>query len=191
MHNQGGNGDNKPRMREVKLKTARELGDVLATTNQVLEEAEAQEMRAPSPGLPISGDDSTVAGSEAATDLDALKQARAVLEMHGSFKGINRKVQLRVSTYSDDGEPAELLLVIKWGGVLTPLGRQHAEEIGRAFRERLYPGVDGLIRLHSTYRHDLKIYSSDEGRVQATAAAFAKGLLDLEGHLTPILESLV
>lgn len=24
----------------------------------------------------------------------------------------------------------------------------------------------GLLRLHSTYRHDLKIYSSDEGRVQ-------------------------
>ena len=26
----------------------------------------------------------------------------------------------------------------------------------------------GLLRLHSTYRHDLKIYSSDEGRVQAS-----------------------
>ncbi|GJN17500.1 hypothetical protein PR202_gb04573 [Eleusine coracana subsp. coracana] len=49
----------------------------------------------------------------------------------------------------------------------------------------------GLLRLHSTYRHDLKIYSSDEGRVQMSAAAFAKGLLDLEGELTPILVSLV
>lgn len=27
----------------------------------------------------------------------------------------------------------------------------------------------GLLRLHSTYRHDLKIYSSDEGRVQVWA----------------------
>ena len=34
----------------------------------------------------------------------------------------------------------------------------------------------GLLRLHSTYRHDLKIYASDEGRVQMTAAAFAKVL---------------
>ena len=50
----------------------------------------------------------------------------------------------------------------------------------------------GLLRLHSTYRHDLKIYSSDEGRVQTSAAAFTKGLLDLEGtSLTPILVSLV
>jgi len=35
------------------------------------------------------------------------------------------------------------------------------------------PGL-GLLRLHSTFRHDLKIYASDEGRVQMTAAAFAK-----------------
>ncbi len=53
-------------------------------------------------------------------------------------------------------------------------------------------GGGGLLRLHSTYRHDLKIYSSDEGRVQTSAAAFTKGLLDLEGtSLTPILVSLV
>jgi inositol hexakisphosphate/diphosphoinositol-pentakisphosphate kinase len=87
----------------------------------------------------------------------------------------------------------------------------------------------GLLRLHSTYRHDLKLYSSNEGRVQVcsncvvgggagghgrhggeqpgtlraphttpsrtqqvAAAAFTKGLLDLEGSsLTPILVSLV
>jgi len=35
------------------------------------------------------------------------------------------------------------------------------------------PGL-GLLRLHSTFRHDLKIYASDEGRVQMTAAAFGK-----------------
>lgn len=30
-------------------------------------------------------------------------------------------------------------------------------------------------------RHDLKIYSSDEGRCMITAAAFVKGFLNLEG----------
>ena len=44
---------------------------------------------------------------------------------------------------------------------------------------KMYPSNDGksdtsFLRLHSTYRHDLKIYASDEGRVQMTAAAFAK-----------------
>jgi inositol hexakisphosphate/diphosphoinositol-pentakisphosphate kinase len=62
--------------------------------------------------------------------------------------------------------------------------------MGSEFRKRIYPG-DGLLRLHSTFRHDLKIYSSDEGRVQVTAAAFIKAFLNLEGELTPILVSLV
>lgn len=99
----------------------------------------------------------------------------------------------------------EALLILKFGGVLTHLGRKQAETLGRNFRENMYPPYDeddgtGLLRLHSTYRHDLKIYSSDEGRVQMSAAAFAKGLLDLEtpkgvsneaAALTPILSALV
>ncbi|XP_048828364.1 inositol hexakisphosphate and diphosphoinositol-pentakisphosphate kinase 2-like isoform X3 [Brienomyrus brachyistius] len=138
-----------------------------------------------------------------------LEQLRTVLEMYGHFSGINRKVQL---TYLPHGQPKtsseeedcrkedpSLLLVLKWGGELTPAGRVQAEELGRAFR-CMYPGGQGdyagfpgcgLLRLHSTYRHDLKIYASDEGRVQMTAAAFAKGLLALEGELTPILVQMV
>lgn len=89
--------------------------------------------------------------------------------------------------------------MVKWGGELTAAGRQQAEQLGRAFR-CIYPGGDGnygknpglgLLRLHSTYRHDLKIYASDEGRVQMTAAAFAKGFLALEGELPPILVQMV
>ncbi|XP_035858979.1 inositol hexakisphosphate and diphosphoinositol-pentakisphosphate kinase 2 isoform X10 [Sander lucioperca] len=144
-------------------------------------------------------------------------------QRYGHFSGINRKVQL---TYLRNGQPKasseeedskkdgpSLLLVLKWGGELTPAGRVQAEELGRAFRcmypggqagNRRSPGCEspdfgdyagfpgcGLLRLHSTYRHDLKIYASDEGRVQMTAAAFAKGLLALEGELTPILVQMV
>jgi inositol hexakisphosphate/diphosphoinositol-pentakisphosphate kinase len=49
----------------------------------------------------------------------------------------------------------------------------------------------GLLRLHSTYRHDLKCYTSDEGRCQKTAASFLKGLLEFEGALAPILAIMV
>lgn len=75
-----------------------------------------------------------------------------------------------------------LLLIVKWGGELTAAGQRQAEELGRAFR-CMYPGGEGeyaslpgsgFLRLHSTYRHDLKVYASDEGRVQMTAAAFTK-----------------
>lgn len=84
----------------------------------------------------------------------------------------------------------EAVLVLKWGGVLTEAGRRQAEALGKRFRDTLYQG-ESLLRLHSTYRHDCKIYAASEGRVQMTAAAFAKGLLALEGSLTPILASLV
>jgi inositol-hexakisphosphate/diphosphoinositol-pentakisphosphate 1-kinase len=87
----------------------------------------------------------------------------------------------------------EIEMILKWGGDLTPLGREQAEKQGTHFRHCMYPDSEGggVLRLHSTYRHDLKIKASDEGRVMKTAAAFTKGLLELEGPLTPILVSLV
>ncbi|KAJ0535685.1 putative phosphotransferase with a phosphate group as acceptor [Helianthus annuus] len=130
---------------------------------------------------------------------EKLRQVKAVLEEGGHFSGIYRKVQLKPLKWvkvakgdTEEERPIEALMILKYGGVLTHAGRKQAEELGRYFRNNMYPGEGtGLLRLHSTYRHDLKIYSSDEGRVQMSAAAFAKGLLDLEGQLTPILVSLV
>ncbi|ABO94968.1 predicted protein [Ostreococcus lucimarinus CCE9901] len=147
---------------------------------------------------------------EAQEELEAWKQVVSILEEGGHFSGINRKAQLKPLEWetidagtldSHTEKVTEALLIIKFGGVLTYLGKYQAETLGKAFRVRMYPrgnyygsDADGLLRLHSTYRHDLKIYSSDEGRVQITAAAFAKGLLALDTHhgqLTPILASLV
>uniref|UniRef100_A0A8C8WU60 Inositol hexakisphosphate and diphosphoinositol-pentakisphosphate kinase n=1 Tax=Panthera leo TaxID=9689 RepID=A0A8C8WU60_PANLE len=105
--------------------------------------------------------------SEIEENKSKLEQLKTVLEMYGHFSGINRKVQL---TYLPHGCP-----------------KTSSEEEGDYAG---FPGC-GLLRLHSTYRHDLKIYASDEGRVQMTAAAFAKGLLALEGELTPILVQMV
>ncbi|KAK6029630.1 histidine acid phosphatase [Ostertagia ostertagi] len=132
---------------------------------------------------------------------------------YGHFSGINRKVQLKYLKAREfrSGENEEtqqqgpaLMLILKWGGELTTAGNLQAEALGKLFRT-LYPGIRradgksspedtqglGFLRLHSTYRHDLKIYASDEGRVQMTAAAFAKGMLALEGELTPILMQMV
>ena len=59
-----------------------------------------------------------------------------------------------------------LLLIAKWGGEVTPAGERVAEEFGKAFR-CMYPGGEGeysllpgsgFLRLHSTYRHDLKVW---------------------------------
>ncbi len=129
-----------------------------------------------------------------------LLQLKAVLEKGGHFSGIYRKVQmkpLKVAQREEEkgADPIveEALLVLKWGGELTHAGKQQAERLGKLFRCQIYPSVKGvgLLRLHSTYRHDLKCYSSDEGRCLMTAAAFLKGLLDLDGELPPILNSMV
>ncbi|XP_077923099.1 inositol hexakisphosphate and diphosphoinositol-pentakisphosphate kinase 2 isoform X11 [Halichoerus grypus] len=176
---------------KLKLKKPKQLQEVLDIARQLLME------------LGQNND------SEIEENKSKLEQLKTVLEMYGHFSGINRKVQLtylphgcpKTSSEEEDSrrEEPSLLLVLKWGGELTPAGRVQAEELGRAFR-CMYPGGQGdyagfpgcgLLRLHSTYRHDLKIYASDEGRVQMTAAAFAKGLLALEGELTPILVQMV
>ncbi|XP_073159203.1 inositol hexakisphosphate and diphosphoinositol-pentakisphosphate kinase VIP2-like isoform X2 [Henckelia pumila] len=172
---------------ETKLKSAIQLQDLLDATRILVPRTR-----------PDRESDSEADDIEHA---EKLRHVKAVLEEGGHFSGIYRKVQLKplkwVKVLKNNGEgeeerPTEALMVLKYGGVLTHAGRKQAEELGRYFRNNMYPGEGtGLLRLHSTYRHDLKIYSSDEGRVQMSAAAFAKGLLDLEGQLTPILVSLV
>ncbi|XP_018903004.2 inositol hexakisphosphate and diphosphoinositol-pentakisphosphate kinase 2 isoform X2 [Bemisia tabaci] len=187
----------------VKLKRPKQLQEILDITRALLCEIELRS-----------------ADPEIEEKQGKLEQLKSVLEMYGHFSGINRKVQLkyqpkgrpRGSSSEGDEDPGvvkepSLVLILKWGGELTPAGRVQAEELGRIFR-CMYPGGQGrhvsggssdgpgtqglgLLRLHSTYRHDLKIYASDEGRVQMTAAAFAKGLLALEGELTPILVQMV
>ncbi|XP_058150048.1 inositol hexakisphosphate and diphosphoinositol-pentakisphosphate kinase 1 isoform X5 [Dasypus novemcinctus] len=177
---------------KLKLKRPEQLQEVLDLTRLLLAELEKEP------------------GGEIEEKTGKLEQLKSVLEMYGHFSGINRKVQLTYYPHgvkaSNEGQDPQgealtpsLLLVLKWGGELTPAGRVQAEELGRAFR-CMYPGGQGdyagfpgcgLLRLHSTFRHDLKIYASDEGRVQMTAAAFAKGLLALEGELTPILVQMV
>ncbi|GFE54206.1 histidine acid phosphatase [Babesia ovis] len=119
--------------------------------------------------------------------LDMHKELQHVLDCSDEFASINHKIQLKPK-FKENGEIKQVLLVAKWGGELTRVGECQAQDLGRRFRQSLYPtDCTGLVRLHSTYRHDFKIFTSIEGRCQLTSAAFTKGMLDLEGELTPIL----
>lgn len=130
-------------------------------------------------------------------DLQNVELLIPVLEMKDRFSGLERKVQLKATKWKpqkdDQPKKAALVLVVaKWGGELTVSGLSQSQELGRRLRHDLYPNdPTGLLRLHSSFRHDFKIYSSQEGRCQITAAAFTKGFLDLEGDIIPILVSLV
>ena len=186
------------RFDQIKLKSAEQLSGVLDATREMLGRLEAGDACGMHPD------------EDRGEKTEKLRVMVAVLcrKSNGGetsstvFSGINRKVQLKpvVDTSVEPHRLLELLVVVKHGGVLTHAGRTQAESLGQDFRRSIYPAASGeggedgagLLRLHSTYRHDLKIWSSDEGRVQMSAAAFAKGLLDLEGtSLAPILASLV
>ncbi|VDN02137.1 unnamed protein product [Thelazia callipaeda] len=202
---------------EIKMKRPNQLMEVLELAREILHEQMIrrrellQKLETHEDGDKYSLNiDRCLEQSEEA--IKKWEQVRTVLEMYGHFSGINRKVQLKYlksrEIKSSEGEETHqqpaLLLILKWGGELTTAGNLQAEALGKLFRT-LYPGIKrtdgkscpedtqglGFLRLHSTYRHDLKIYASDEGRVQMTAAAFAKGLLALEGELTPILMQMV
>ncbi|KAI9915853.1 hypothetical protein PsorP6_007506 [Peronosclerospora sorghi] len=199
---EGENGDGadhaKKKKLDLKIKAVANLERLLQVSNDLLKKYEARDpafMEFLEQREGKFGEDSTDRVKGYRTLRDVLQRWQLV--------GINRKVQLKPKTFVDVPVETEggqqtrrrvskLLLIIKWGGDLTHTGEEQAEHLGQKFRRMMYPGgAGGLNRLHSTYRHDLKIYTSDEGRVQKTAASFAKGLLELEGDIIPILVGLV
>ena len=177
--------------KELKLKKPKELMTVLKIVKEMLEEKG------------ITGDDIPF-------KLDnfeiKLFQIKLILERNLNFEGLTRKIQLRPLEYEQviDKETSKkryvikkALMIMKWGGHITHSGIEQAKILGQTFRCQFYPSgssVDkgeGLLRLHNTYRHDLKCYSSEEGRCLKSAAAFLQGLLQLEGNLIQIIYSMV
>jgi inositol hexakisphosphate/diphosphoinositol-pentakisphosphate kinase len=182
---------NKDKIKEIKLKKPKELMEVHLLATKILEENNI--------------DEDTISGLND-NFLNKLMQLKMVLEKNMNFEGMTRKIQLKPLkiTIEKDQEGkeqetvTEALFIFKWGGDITHAGIEQAKLLGNTFRVQIYPSGstddihgDGLLRLHSTYRHDLKCYSSDEGRCMKTAAAFLQGLLQLDGSLIPIISSMV
>ena len=173
--------------KDLKIKAKKPMTEFLATVLAMIAEKEST----------TSSTNKIAAEKEV---LYKLLHMRDVLE-RWKIGGLNRKLQLKPRKWDEftDGigkrvlRCAEVQLILKWGGNLTKLGEKQAIRLGQKLRHEMYPNTPGggILRLHSTFRHDMKIKTSDEGRVMKTAAAFAKGLLELEGSIPPILVSLV
>jgi inositol hexakisphosphate/diphosphoinositol-pentakisphosphate kinase len=121
-------------------------------------------------------------------------------ELTGSaqFSGINRKVQIKPLSWQPSATDesvlvvSKALMIFKFGGQLTDHGFKQADFLGKRFRTKMYSMASGMLSLHSSFAHDVKFYASDEGRVQMTAAVFARAFLELdEEELIPILYALV
>ena len=124
-------------------------------------------------------------GSKERKSLQLLSRVRHIRDIlqRWQFSGLNRKMQMKPQQWEEvealdapDGVTetrcSKLQLIVKWGGDLTKLGEKQAIQLGNRLRDLLYPSNKGggVLRLHSTFRHDLKIKTSDEGRVMKTAA---------------------
>lgn len=90
---------------------------------------------------------------------------REILLLHDKFTGLNRKVQLKPMENRHTGRITQVQVVAKWGGEITKVGREQALELGLRLRTELYRD-EALLALHSTFRHNFKLYSSLEGRCQ-------------------------
>ena len=183
----GKNNGEKGYLGEIKLKKPKELKRVLSIVNEILEKKKEEK-------------------EIICTDINfysKIFQIKMVLERNLNFDGLTRKIQLKPLKYEEYIDSSgnkkyiitKALMILKWGGFLTHTGSNQAKVLGETFRVRLYPTSDdektGLLRLHATYRHDLKCYSADEGRCLKTAANFLAGLLEIEGNIIPIITSMV
>ena len=183
--------DGKECANDLKLKKPQELLDLYNKIIEILNKLKTKENEIEN--INIESDDLYI----------KLFQVKLILEKNLNFEGLTRKVQLRPQKWKkiiEKNKPKyiieEALFIIKWGGKITHSGIKQARLLGKTLRKQIYSNGDkmtweDLLRLHSTYQHDLKCYSSEEGRNLKTAAAFLQGFLQLDGSLIPIISSMV
>ena len=129
--------------------------------------------------------------------LKKLEMIELAFEDQDQITALSRKVQLRPTKFStgEDGTIAvrQVLVIVKYGGQLTDFGFKQADLLGKYYHQYLYPpDTSSNLSLHSSFAHDIKYYASDEGRVQMSAAVFAKSFLDLDDdEIIPIMYALV
>ena len=179
-------GKKNNKKKEIKLKKPKELQRVLEIVNNILDKNKDKQ-------ISIGSDNFYT----------RIFQIKMVLEQKINFDGLTRKIQMKPLKFSETLDQdlnktykvTQALMILKWGGSLTHAGIEQARKLGSTFLCRLYPNYEdkfySLLNLHSTYRHDLKCYSADEGRCLKTAASFLKGLLQLDGPIIPIISSMV
>ena len=97
-----------------------------------------------------------------------LKQLENALERKMNFPGT--KIQLKPSLNKETEEIEKVQLILKWGGEPTHSARYQATDVGEQFRQDIQ-------LLNKAALDDVRVYTSSERRVVASAQLFSKSFL--------------
>ncbi|KAJ3211681.1 hypothetical protein HDU67_004360, partial [Dinochytrium kinnereticum] len=99
-----------------------------------------------------------------------LQSLRAILDLKADLPGT--KIQVKPSFNKIDKSLQKVQLIVKWGGEFTHGGKHQSKDLGENLRK-------DLRIINKALLEDVKVYSSSERRVIATADIFVKAFLDI------------